>query len=61
MAPYSYKRVKVLDGPKERPTLEPNEDAALVVKRIFDLAESRNGDAEDRPYPQRRGDRQPQG
>ena len=43
MAPYGYKRVKVLDGPKERPTLEPNEDAALVVKRIFDLAESRKG------------------
>ena len=31
------------DGPKERPTLEPDEDAALVVKRIFDLAESRKG------------------
>ena len=29
--------------PRERPTLEPNEDAALVVKRIFDLAESRKG------------------
>ena len=33
----------MLDGPKERPTLEPDEDAALVVKRIFDLAESRKG------------------
>ena len=43
MAPYGYKRVKVLDGAKERPTLEPDEDAALVVKRIFDLAESRKG------------------
>ena len=43
MAPYGYRKVKVLDGPKERPTLEPDEDAALVVKRIFDLAESRNG------------------
>ena len=43
MAPYGYKRVKVLDGTKERPTLEPDEDAALVVKRIFDLAESRKG------------------
>ena len=41
--PHGYSKVKVLDGPKERPTLEPDEDAALVVKRIFDLAESRKG------------------
>ena len=41
--PYGYSKVKVLDGPKERPTLEPDEDAALVVKRIFDLAETRMG------------------
>ena len=41
--PYGYRKVKVLDGPKERPTLEPDEDAALVVKRIFDLAETRMG------------------
>ena len=41
--PYGYSKVKVLDGPKERPTLEPDEDAALVVKCIFDLAETRMG------------------
>ena len=41
--PYGYRKVKVLDGPKERPTLQPDEDAALVVKRIFDLAETRMG------------------
>ena len=41
--PYGYRKGKVLDGPKERPTLEPDEDAALVVKRIFDLAETRMG------------------
>ena len=41
--PYGYRKVKVLDGPKERPTLQPDEDTALVVKRIFDLAETRMG------------------
>ena len=30
-------------GPKERPTLELDEDAALVIKRIFDLPETRLG------------------
>ena len=43
MAPYGYKRVKVLDGPKERPTLEPDPETNGIVKRIFDLAESRKG------------------
>ena len=43
MAPYGYKKVKVLDGPKERPTLEPDPETTGVVKRIFDLAETRKG------------------
>ena len=43
MAPYGYKKVKVLDGPKERPTLEPDPETNGIVKRIFDLAESRKG------------------
>ena len=61
MAPYGYKKVKVLDGPKERPTLEPDPETNGIVKRIFDLAESRKGMDEDRTHPQRRGHRQPQG
>ena len=31
------------DGPKKRPTLEPDPDASRVVKRIFDMAEARTG------------------
>ena len=41
--PYGFNRVKVLDGPKERPLLEPDPDAARVVRRIFDLAEAGTG------------------
>ena len=42
-APYGYLRVMVQDGAKKRPTLEPNPDAAPVVKRIFALAEAGRG------------------
>ena len=42
-APFGYNRVMVQDGPKKRPTLEPDPDASRVVKRIFDLAEAGNG------------------
>ncbi len=42
-APYGYRKVKVLDGAKERPTLEPDPDTFLIVKRIFDLADTRKG------------------
>ena len=31
------------DGPKKRPTLEPDPDASRVVKRIFDMAEAGTG------------------
>ncbi len=43
MAPYGYRKVKVQDGPKERPALEPDPETNGVVKRMFDLAESRKG------------------
>ena len=39
--PYGYNRVMVQDGAKKRPTLEPDPDASRVVKRIFDMAETR--------------------
>ncbi len=41
--PYGYNRVMVPDGAKKRPTLELDEDAAQVVKRIYDLAEAGTG------------------
>ena len=42
-APFGYNRVMVPDGPKKRPTLVPEPDAAGVVKRIFDMAEAGKG------------------
>jgi len=36
--PYGYRRVKVLDGRKERPKLKPDSETAPVVRRIFKLA-----------------------
>ena len=41
--PYGYNRVMVQDGAKERPKLEPDPDASLVIKRIFDMAEAGTG------------------
>ena len=41
--PYGFKRVMVQDGLKERPVLEPNPDAACLVRRIFDLADAGKG------------------
>ena len=41
--PYGFNRIKVQDGPKERPMLEPDPDAARVVRRIFDLADAGTG------------------
>ena len=43
VAPYGYNRVMAQDGPKKRPTLEPDPDASRIVKRIFDMAEAGNG------------------
>ncbi len=42
-APYGYKRIKVSDGLKDRPTLEVDEDAAPVVKEIFESSRRGNG------------------
>ena len=45
-APFGYNRIMVQDGPKKRPTLEPDPDASRVVKRMFDMAEAGNGTLE---------------
>ncbi|MCY4616073.1 MAG: recombinase family protein [Chloroflexi bacterium] len=37
-APYGYRKVKVQDGPRERPKLALNPPADGVVRRIFELA-----------------------
>ena len=42
-APFGYNRVMVQDGPKKRPTLEPDPDASRIVKRIFEMAETGKG------------------
>ena len=42
-APFGYNRVKVQDGPKKRPTLEPDPETAPTAKRIFDMAEAGKG------------------
>ena len=41
--PYGFRKVHVQDGAKKRPTLEPDEDAARVVKSAFDMAEAARG------------------
>ena len=41
-APFGYNRVMVQDGPKKRPSLQPDPDASCIVKRIFDMAEAGN-------------------
>ena len=40
-APFGYRRIKVQDGAKERPTLEVDPETAPIVKEIFD--KSRRG------------------
>ena len=42
-APFGYKRVKVSDGVKERPTLEVDTATAPVVREIFESSLSGNG------------------
>ena len=42
-APFGHNRVMVQDGPKKRPTLEPDPDASRIVKRIFEMAETGKG------------------
>ena len=41
--PFGYNRITVPDGPKKRPKLEPDEETAYVVKRIFELADAGRG------------------
>ena len=41
--PFGYNRIMVQDGAKKRPKLEPDEDTAPVVKRIFELADTGRG------------------
>ena len=47
-APFGYKRVKVNDGGKERPTLEVDPAAAPVVREIFEKSLRGNGLCEGR-------------
>ena len=42
-APFGYERVKVQDGPKERPTLGPDPATAPIVRQIFECALRDNG------------------
>ena len=42
-APFGYKRIKVNDGTKERPTLEIDPDAAPIVREIFESSRRGNG------------------
>ena len=43
VAPFGYKRIKVKDGIKDRPTLEVDPATAPVVKEIFESAQRGNG------------------
>ncbi|MBO5963879.1 MAG: recombinase family protein [Bacteroidales bacterium] len=40
--PYGFNRIKVMDGKRERPTLEENKEQADVVRLIFDLYVNKN-------------------
>ena len=42
-APFGYKRVKVSDGAKERPTLEVDPAIVPIVKEIFESSLRGNG------------------
>ena len=42
-APFGYRKIKVQDGPKERPTLEIDPATAPVVKEIFESSLRGNG------------------
>ena len=59
IAPFGYKRVKVSDGAKERPTLEVDPATAPVVKEMFERSlqgQRPQGDMQD---PERPGHHQP--
>ena len=42
-APFGYRRVKVSDGARERPTLKPDPETAPVVKEVFESSLRGNG------------------
>ena len=42
-APFGYKRIKVKDGAKERPTLVPDSATAPIVKEVFESSLMGNG------------------
>ena len=42
-APFGYRRVKVADGAKERPTLEVDPDTAPIVREVFESSRQGNG------------------
>ena len=42
-APFGYRRVKVSDGVKERPTLQVDPSAAPIVREIFESSLRGNG------------------
>ena len=48
-APFGYKRIKVLDGAKERPTLAPDPDTAPIVREVFQSSLRGNGLQGDMP------------
>ena len=41
--PFGYKRIKVQDGAKERPTLVPDPDTSPIVKEVFESSLRGNG------------------
>ena len=41
--PYGFTKLMIQDGAKKRPRLDPDEDAARVVQRVFDMAEGGKG------------------
>ena len=57
--PYGYNRLMVQDGPKKRPTLEPDPRRLPRGQAHLRHGRGRNGHAAHRPRPQRRGHRQP--
>ena len=58
-APFGYRRIKVNDGVKERPTLEVDPTTAPVVKEIFESSLRGSGLKEICKGPERPGHHQP--
>ena len=41
--PYGFSKVYVQDGPKKRPSLEPDAATSPIVERIFEMSEAGKG------------------